>query len=327
MAVEAAFDASGSVILATTVTLNGAPAGDVVGVDLRDEALGLSMAADLAAAKTVPFEAMGRSRRRPRFGVSIGVRSGRRSREPDIEPPPADHDGVSGALGVDLGALLDRKSGFDVSLAVWSLPAADFESQDPEHWTIAVRREGENGRTSETLMPAPQPPGEPTRACPAPSEDIDAAQEERALEMTITILETQGTVTVQRPGGRRWRRAKEDKEYSTSFEPGDDPDDRGWRIQTGLDSRAVVCVRGIDEEGRPFEFDFFVTSTSQITFTASAIPRWAYLYGEERRIERERARALAERLRYRPARINTTRDVRRTDMGVSTPNCTSGVAG
>lgn len=206
LAVEAAFDASGSVILATAVTLDGAPGGEIVGVDLRDDSPGLSMAADLAATDIIPLKAAQKKRSAPRVGIGVGVtRSSQRS---PLEEGPASRNsgGVSGVVGVDLGAILDRKSGVDALATVWSLPAADFESHDPEHWSLAILRRNKNGETSETIMPAPQPPqsGEPTNACPGPTNKPASEQGapvgSRVAEMTMTVVAAEGNVTVQRAG-------------------------------------------------------------------------------------------------------------------------------
>jgi hypothetical protein len=338
LAVEAAFDASGSVILATAITLDGAPGGEIVGVDLRDDTLGLSMSADLAATDIVPLKTARRTRRSPRIGIGVGVGGSQRRAPLEEGPASRDNGGISGAVGVDLGAIFERKSGVDALASVWSLPAADFESQDPEHWSLAITRRNKNGESSETTMPAPQPPpsGEPTSACPGPSNESDTTEDSpgssRVVEMTMTIVEAEGNVTVQRPGSDRWRRpARNDdgsfKDYDAPLETVEGETSQHLRIQTGLDSRAVVCLRGVDEAGREFAYELYVSPTSQITFTSMLVPDWAFLYGEERRIAIEKDREATRRLMFGGITQNVTRDVRRTDMRVDTPNCGGGVAG
>lgn len=322
LAAEAAFNRESDIVMVTVATLEGAPDGEVIGVELRDELRGATIVGDQAAQKTVAFGAMKSRKKRPKIGISIGAGVSRRG-EPDIEGPREGGGGsIEGFVGVDVGKLFDRKGGFNVSLSVWSLPVTDPASHALGRWSVAIQRQSKTGVTSSVTMPAPLPlkPGAPTSACPSKTDAEDEDSDEKhEPKFTFTIIEAEGTVTVRGPQSTRWRRARPDAEFEEDY-----------RIQTGLDSRAIILIKGTDADGNDFEYEIFVSATSQVTFTSCLVPRWVYLTGEARRaaIEAERdGRSTHIDVPFGGIRINVTRDVRRTDMRVSTPSCTSGVAG
>ncbi|MCR4317641.1 MAG: hypothetical protein NUW37_14975 [Planctomycetes bacterium] len=138
---------------------------------------------------------------------------------------------------------------------------------------------------AEAEASAEETPAEET----APAEDVP---------LVLFVKEAEGTVTYQTPDSTRWRRARVDTELHQDY-----------RVQTGLDSRAILKS---DEIG----IEIFVSATSQITITRCLIPK-----------DDPDAPSTHVDIRFGGITVNVTRDVRRTDMRVATPNITASVTG
>lgn len=169
IAAEAAFNLEGDIVLVTIASLDGAPDGDVVGVELLDGSEDGRLIADKAVQKTVRFAGTKIRKKKSSFSVGVGAGVGARRRsEPEVEGPGEGGGGsIAGGVGIDLASLYDRKKGFSVSLSMWSLPMTDPARHAPGRWSVAILRQNKSGIINTVTLPAPAPPktGEACTAC------------------------------------------------------------------------------------------------------------------------------------------------------------------